>query len=102
MRARRSPSVRIGDVWDLEPAEIDPQRFRVRILDGEVERRAFEVEETLILLYGGGPGRGLPIRWRAGRCRDGGAIRAWLRLGRRGAGITDRLKNIAPHTACLN
>ena len=48
-RLRWTPRVRIGDVWDLEPAEIDPRRFRVRILDGEVERRAFEVEETLIL-----------------------------------------------------
>ncbi len=40
------PRVRIGDVWDLEPAEVDARRFRIRILDGAVERRAFEVEGT--------------------------------------------------------
>lgn len=39
-----TPRVRIGDVWDLEPAEVDPRRFRVRVLDGGVERRVFEVE----------------------------------------------------------
>ncbi|MFC5342743.1 glycoside hydrolase/phage tail family protein [Brevundimonas staleyi] len=39
-----TPRVRIGDVWDLEPAEVDPRRFRIRVLDGGVERRAFEVE----------------------------------------------------------
>lgn len=38
------PRVRIGDVWDLEPAEVDPRRFRVRVLDGGFERRMFEVE----------------------------------------------------------
>lgn len=43
------PRVRIGDVWDLEPAEVDPRRFRVRILDGGMQRRAFEVEETSLL-----------------------------------------------------
>ena len=44
------PRVRIGgDVWDIEPAEVDPRRFRVRILAGGVQRRAFEVEETSIL-----------------------------------------------------
>lgn len=39
------PRARIGgDVWDVEPAEIDPRRFRVRILDGGTEKRSFEVE----------------------------------------------------------
>ena len=37
--------VRIGDVWDLEPVEVDPQRFRVRVLDGGMERRVFEVSD---------------------------------------------------------
>lgn len=44
-----TPRVRVGDVWDLEPVEIDPRRFRVRVLDGEVERRAFEVEGTWVV-----------------------------------------------------
>ena len=39
-----TPRVRVGDVWDLEPVEVDPRRFRVRLLEGGVERRAFEVE----------------------------------------------------------
>lgn len=39
-----TPRVRVGDVWDLEPAEVDPRRFRIRILKGDVERRVFEVE----------------------------------------------------------
>jgi len=43
------PRVRIGDVWDQEPAEVDPRRFRVRILDGGLQRRMFEVEETSFL-----------------------------------------------------
>ncbi len=45
------PRVRIGgDVWDLEPVEIDPRRFRLRILDSEHERRVVEVETTSVLL----------------------------------------------------
>ena len=43
------PRARVGDVWDLEPAEVDPRRFRVRVLDGEVERRVFEVEGTSVV-----------------------------------------------------
>ncbi len=43
------PRARIGDVWDLEPVEIDPRRFRVRVLAGDVERRLFEVEGTSII-----------------------------------------------------
>lgn len=35
-----------GDGWDGEPEPVDPLRFRVRILDGEVERRAVEVAAT--------------------------------------------------------
>jgi len=46
------PRVRIGgDVWDIEPAEIDSRRFRVRVLEGEAERRVFEAE-GLSVLYG--------------------------------------------------
>lgn len=30
--------------WDLEPVERHPRRFRVRVLDGDVERRAVEVQ----------------------------------------------------------
>ncbi len=44
-----APRARIGDVWDQEPAEVDPRRFRVRILDGGLQRRTFEVEETSFL-----------------------------------------------------
>lgn len=40
------PRVRVdGDAWDREPVEVEPRRFRVRVLDGEVERRAVEVED---------------------------------------------------------
>gem|GEM_PF-889636 len=31
--------------WDLDPVERHPRRFRVRVLDGGVERRVLEVEE---------------------------------------------------------
>ncbi|MBO9501104.1 glycoside hydrolase/phage tail family protein [Brevundimonas sp. A19_0] len=38
------PRVRTGgDSWDGEPAAVDPTRFRIRILDGETERRVVEV-----------------------------------------------------------
>ncbi len=30
--------------WDLEPVERHPRRFRVRVVDGDVERRVVEVE----------------------------------------------------------
>ncbi len=44
------PRVRVGgDVWDLEPAATDPERFRIRVLDDGVERRAFEVEATTVV-----------------------------------------------------
>lgn len=33
-----------GDRWDVEPTGPDPMRFRVRVLDGAGEKRAFEVE----------------------------------------------------------
>src|SRR5690606_5595027 len=33
-----------GDRWDQEPAEVDPRRFRVRVLDDGVEKRVWEVE----------------------------------------------------------
>ena len=42
------PRVRVGDVWDLEPAEVDPRRFRVRVMDGEIERRVFQVEAVSV------------------------------------------------------
>ncbi len=35
-----------GDSWDGEPEPVDPLRFRLRILDSEVERRAVEVTGT--------------------------------------------------------
>ncbi|MGO4688544.1 baseplate multidomain protein megatron [Brevundimonas sp. 2YAF1] len=39
------PCVRMGgDRWDQEPVEVDPRRFRVRVLDGGVEKRVWEVE----------------------------------------------------------
>ena len=38
------PRVRSGgDSWDGEAAAMDPTRFRIRILDGETERRVVEV-----------------------------------------------------------
>ncbi len=40
-----TPRVRLGgDGWDSEPVEVDPRRFRMRVLDGAVERRVWEVE----------------------------------------------------------
>ncbi len=35
-----------GDSWEGEPEPVDPLRFRVRILDGDAERRAVEVAGT--------------------------------------------------------
>ena len=35
-----------GDVWDGEPPLSDPMRFRIRVMDGAVERRRMEVEAT--------------------------------------------------------
>ena len=41
------PRVRVnGGRWDMEPTEVDPRRFRVRVLDDGVERRVWEVEGT--------------------------------------------------------
>ncbi|WP_298160540.1 glycoside hydrolase/phage tail family protein [Brevundimonas sp.] len=48
---RWTPRVRIGDVWDLEPVEVDPRRFRVRVLDGALERRVIEADATSVF-YG--------------------------------------------------
>ncbi|WGM30269.1 glycoside hydrolase/phage tail family protein [Brevundimonas sp. NIBR11] len=45
-----TPRVRVGgDVWDMEPVAVDPSRFRVRVTDGGVERRVFEVEDATLL-----------------------------------------------------
>ena len=33
---------------NLEPAEVDPRRFRVRVMDGEIERRVFQVEAVSV------------------------------------------------------
>ena len=33
-----------GDVWEGNPPGADPLRFRVRVMEGEVERRTFEVD----------------------------------------------------------
>lgn len=42
---RWTPRVRLyGDGWDGEPATVDPLRFRVRVLDGDLVVRTFEVE----------------------------------------------------------
>ncbi len=47
---RWTPRVRLyGDGWDGEPAAVDPLRFRVRVLDGEVVVRTFEVEGSSLL-----------------------------------------------------
>ncbi|WP_278069677.1 baseplate multidomain protein megatron [Brevundimonas sanguinis] len=47
-----TPRVRLGgDGWDAEPVEVDPRRFRMRVLDGAVVRRVWEVE-GLATLYG--------------------------------------------------
>lgn len=56
MRVRSSDAGRVmswiartrteGDSWDGEPEPVDPLRFRLRILDSEVERRAVEVTGT--------------------------------------------------------
>ncbi|MGU3456764.1 glycoside hydrolase TIM-barrel-like domain-containing protein [Brevundimonas sp. M1A4_2e] len=47
-----TPRVRLGgDGWDAEPVEVDPRRFRMRVLDGAVVRRVWEVE-GLATVYG--------------------------------------------------
>ncbi len=39
-----TPRVRVnGEGWEAEPVEVDPRRFRVRVLDGAVEKRVWEV-----------------------------------------------------------
>ncbi|MEN5113434.1 hypothetical protein ABE453_05385 [Brevundimonas diminuta] len=40
-----------GDGWEGELVEVDPRRFRVRVLDGAVVRRVWEVE-GLAAVYG--------------------------------------------------
>ena len=50
LAVRWIPRVRTGaDRWDLEPLEVDPLRFRVRVLDDTVERRVIAVEGTTCL-----------------------------------------------------
>lgn len=45
LRIGWTPRVRSGgDRWDGEPVEVDPRRFRLRALDGTVERRVWQVE----------------------------------------------------------
>lgn len=40
-----TPRVRVnGEGWEAEAVEVDPGRFRVRVLDGGVEKRVWEVE----------------------------------------------------------
>nr|WP_240387386.1 phage tail protein [Brevundimonas naejangsanensis] len=52
-RLRWVPRVRLGgDGWEGEPVEVDPRRFRVRVLDGTAVRRVWEVE-GLEAVYGG-------------------------------------------------
>ena len=39
-----TPRVRVsGEGWEGEPVEVDPRRFRLRVLDGAVEKRVWEV-----------------------------------------------------------
>lgn len=40
-----------GDGWEGEPPEVDPRRFRVRVLDGAAVRWVWEVE-GLAAVYG--------------------------------------------------
>jgi hypothetical protein len=50
LAVRWIPRVRTGaDRWDLEPIEVDPSRFRVRVLDDAVERRVIAVDGTTCL-----------------------------------------------------
>lgn len=40
-----TPRVRVsGEGWEGEPVEVDPRRFRLRVLDGAAEKRVWEVE----------------------------------------------------------
>lgn len=40
-----TPRVRVnGEGWEAEPVEVDPRRFRVRVLDGAAEKGVWEVE----------------------------------------------------------
>ena len=49
-----TPRVRLnGEGWEAEPVEVDPRRFRVRVLDGVSEKRVQEVE-GLEALYAAG------------------------------------------------
>ncbi|WP_421729732.1 baseplate multidomain protein megatron [Brevundimonas sp.] len=58
-----------GDAWDGEISASDPQRFRVRVLDGAVVKRSFEVENAEALYaaaaraadFPGGPGPGAVV-----------------------------------------
>src|SRR5690606_36421865 len=73
-----TPRVRLGgDGWDAEPAEVDPRRFRVRVLDGAVVRRVWEVE-GLEAVYGAAEvaadfpgGRGADVRVAVAQWGDG-------------------------------
>nr|WP_313633409.1 glycoside hydrolase/phage tail family protein [Brevundimonas naejangsanensis] len=73
-----TPRVRLGgDGWDAEPVEVDPRRFRVRVLDGAVVRRVWEVE-GLEAVYGAAEvaadfpgGRGADVRVAVAQWGDG-------------------------------
>ncbi|WEK59486.1 MAG: glycoside hydrolase/phage tail family protein [Candidatus Brevundimonas phytovorans] len=40
-----TPRVRVnGEGWEAEPVEVDPRRFRVRVLDGAAEKRVWEAQ----------------------------------------------------------
>ena len=65
-----TPRVRInGEGWEVEPVEVDPRRFRVRVLHGAVEKRVWEVEglaaiyaaEPMAADWPGGVGEGARI-----------------------------------------
>jgi len=73
-----TPRVRVnGEGWEAEPVEVDPRRFRLRVLDGAVELRVWEVEGVEALYaagqmaadWPGGLGEGARIgvaQWGAG------------------------------------
>lgn len=73
-----TPRVRLGgDGWDAEPVEVDPRRFRVRVLEGAVVRRVWEVE-GLATVYGAAEvaadfpgGRGADAHVAVAQCGDG-------------------------------